>query len=142
MTHQNPTRPTEAPDTPGEPARPWMPRQEWVKPQALIASCVVLLDQQGRMLMLRYADSEPSGGTWWLPGGMLDHGEDPLTAARREMYEETGVTVSPAPRLIGYDHRVDGRQFRIPQSTGRHGTFLVRVIGGRVDAAVEPQHTC
>ncbi|MFF1917032.1 NUDIX hydrolase [Streptomyces sp. NPDC058239] len=109
MTHQNPTLTTETPDISGEPAGPWMPRQEWVKtqPQALVASCVVLLDQQGRMLMLRYAESEPSGGTWWLPGGMLDHGEDPLTAARREMYEETGVTVSPAPRLIGYDHRVD-----------------------------------
>ncbi|MER5852992.1 hypothetical protein ABT126_40075 [Streptomyces sp. NPDC002012] len=66
MTHQNSTLTTETPDIPGEPARPWMPRQEWVKtqPQALLVSCVVLLDQQGRMLMLRYAECEPSGGNW------------------------------------------------------------------------------
>ncbi len=38
---------------------------------------------------------------------MLDHGEDPWTAAWRETREETGVELSPVPRLIGIDHRAD-----------------------------------
>lgn len=40
-------------------------------------------------------------------GGMLDHGEDPWTAARREMNEETGADLDAVPRLIGTDHRAD-----------------------------------
>ncbi|MBP2055067.1 8-oxo-dGTP pyrophosphatase MutT (NUDIX family) [Streptomyces griseochromogenes] len=44
---------------------------------------------------------------WWLPGGMLDHGEDPWTAARREVREETGIAIGPAPVLVGVDHRAD-----------------------------------
>lgn len=58
----------------------WIPREEWVKtqPQALVASCVMLLDDQDRMLLLRYGPGqEGASGTWWLPGGMVDEGENP-----------------------------------------------------------------
>lgn len=87
----------------------WMPREEWVKtqPRALVASCVLLYDTRGRLLVLRYSPDEPNAGHWWLPGGMLDHGEDPWTAARREALEETGLDIGEEPRLIGIDHRVD-----------------------------------
>ncbi|MEV7616202.1 NUDIX hydrolase [Streptomyces sp. NPDC089799] len=88
----------------------WIPREEWVKtqPQALVASCVMLLDDQGRMLLLRYGPGqEEASGTWWLPGGMIDAGENPWPAARREMGEETGVTLDSPPCLIGIDHRAD-----------------------------------
>lgn len=87
----------------------WMPREEWVRtqPQALLAACVVVLDGDGRVLLLRYGPGQPMTGGWWLPGGMLDHGEDPWAAARREMREETGIELGPVPRLIGMDHRVD-----------------------------------
>jgi 8-oxo-dGTP pyrophosphatase MutT (NUDIX family) len=86
-----------------------MPREEWVKtqPRALVASCVLLYDTRGRLLVLRYSPDEPNAGHWWLPGGMLDHGEDPWTAARREALEETGLDIGEEPRLIGIDHRVD-----------------------------------
>ncbi|MFM9610715.1 NUDIX hydrolase [Streptomyces niveiscabiei] len=87
----------------------WLPRAEWVKtqPQTLLASCVLLLDAGGRVLLLRYAPGQPAAGHWWLPGGMLDHGEDPWTAARRELREETGLELPGGPRLIGVDHRAD-----------------------------------
>ncbi|MFI8504797.1 NUDIX hydrolase [Streptomyces sp. NPDC085524] len=89
----------------------WIPRAEWVKtqPQALVASCVMLLDEQDRMLLLRYGPGqEEASGTWWLPGGMLDAGENPWPAARRELDEETGIVLDSEPcLLIGIDHRAD-----------------------------------
>lgn len=88
----------------------WIPRAEWVKtqPHALVASCVMLLDDQDRMLLLRYGPGqEGASGTWWLPGGMVDRGENPWPAARRETGEETGVALGPHPCLIGIDHRAD-----------------------------------
>ncbi|WP_331728094.1 NUDIX hydrolase [Streptomyces sp. NBC_00158] len=88
----------------------WIPREEWVKTQsqALVASCVVMLDDQDRMLLLRYGPGQgEASGKWWLPGGMVDDGENPWPAARRETGEETGLTLDPEPRLIGIDHRAD-----------------------------------
>ncbi|MET7286621.1 NUDIX hydrolase [Streptomyces sp. NPDC005573] len=87
----------------------WMPREEWIRtqPQALVASCVLVLDRRDRLLLLRYGPNQPDHGRWWLPGGMLDHGEDPSTAACRELDEETGIRLDAAPRLIGIDHRAD-----------------------------------
>ncbi|MCX5149558.1 NUDIX hydrolase [Streptomyces sp. NBC_00320] len=87
----------------------WIPREEWIKtlPRTIVASCVVMLDRDGRVLLLRYGPGRPAAGQWWLPGGMLDHGEDPWAAARREMSEETGAELDEVPRLIGTDHRAD-----------------------------------
>ncbi|MFJ4470763.1 NUDIX hydrolase [Streptomyces sp. NPDC089424] len=86
-----------------------LPREEWIRtqPQALIAACVLLFDHTGRILLLRYAPTQPAAGVWWLPGGMLDHGEDPLTAAHRETHEETGIILPAPPTLIGIDHRAN-----------------------------------
>ncbi|MFJ5728103.1 NUDIX hydrolase [Streptomyces paradoxus] len=90
-------------------ARGVLPRAEWVKtlPQTIVASCVLLLDDEDRILLLRYAGGLPAAGLWGLPGGMLDHGEDPVAAARRELHEETGIVVEEDLRFIGYDHRAD-----------------------------------
>jgi len=55
------------------------------------------------------ADSEMAGTDylWQMPQGGIDKGEDPATAALRELYEETGMrTVSllaEAPEWINYD---------------------------------------
>jgi ADP-ribose pyrophosphatase YjhB (NUDIX family) len=45
-----------------------------------------------RILLVRRR-MEPRRGLWSLPGGYLDAGEDPRTAAAREATEEAGVTV-------------------------------------------------
>lgn len=39
---------------------------------------------------------------WDIPGGHLESGEGPFDAMKRELYEETGATVSHA-ELIGYE---------------------------------------
>ena len=52
---------------------------------------------------------------WQMPQGGIDKGEDPLPAARRELYEETGIEtvslIAEAPGWINYD---------LPRESGRH----------------------
>jgi 8-oxo-dGTP diphosphatase len=50
---------------------------------------VIALDHVGRVLLIRRADD----GTWGLPGGGVEPGEDWCAAARRECREETGWEV-------------------------------------------------
>ena len=58
------------------------------------AARTVLLDRDGRVLLLRAHDpARPAAGSWWeIPGGGIDFGETSEQAARRELYEETGIS--------------------------------------------------
>ena len=59
------------------------------KRQRVAAYAVILRD--GRILLSRLAPSVTSEELWTLPGGGLDHGEDPRDAVVREVREETGL---------------------------------------------------
>ncbi len=54
-------------------------------------------------------DTEMAGAArlWQMPQGGIDKGEDPLPAAKRELYEETGIRsaslLAEAPDWINYD---------------------------------------
>ena len=55
---------------------------------------VIVEDEAGRVLLARRA-IEPYRGMWDTPGGYLEEGEHPLDGLRRELLEETGLTVEP-----------------------------------------------
>jgi len=63
----------------------------------------LVTDPGGRLLLSRIAPGYPGEGTWHLPGGGVDHGEDVRTALAREIAEETSQTARPG-RLIGVAH--------------------------------------
>lgn len=57
------------------------------------AARVVVLDRDGHVLLLEARDpADASKGVWWeIPGGGMEHGESSSDAARRELFEETGI---------------------------------------------------
>ncbi|WP_149181310.1 NUDIX hydrolase [Streptomyces sp. TRM49041] len=67
----------------------------------------------------------PKYDDWSFPKGKLKQGEDPLTAALREVHEETGHTCTPGPRLATVLYIAKGRPKEVTywsaRSTG--GTF-------------------
>ena len=65
----------------------------------------VVLDACGRLLLVRRGH-DPHAGRWSLPSGRCESGEDPRTAAEREVEEETGLRVR-ATRLLGVLERAD-----------------------------------
>ncbi|WP_150245544.1 NUDIX hydrolase [Nocardiopsis quinghaiensis] len=54
------------------------------------ASYGIVDGPDGRVLLSRIAEGFPGAGTWHLPGGGVDAGEDVRAALRREVAEETG----------------------------------------------------
>jgi mutator protein MutT len=57
-------------------------------------------DDRAAVLLTRRASSlRRHGGQWALPGGRLDPGETPETAALRELEEEVGLALPPASLL-------------------------------------------
>jgi len=54
----------------------------------------VILVGERAVLMVRRARG-PFAGAWSFPGGRLEPGEAPEAAARRELFEETGLAAGP-----------------------------------------------
>ena len=50
---------------------------------------VVITDTDGKVLLLEHVWRPASG--WGIPGGFMNHGEQPEEAIRREIREETGL---------------------------------------------------
>ncbi|MFI0355228.1 NUDIX hydrolase [Actinomadura sp. 9N407] len=97
---------------------------------AAYAVCI----EGGRVLLARHVP--PKGGTnWTLPGGRVEHAEDPFDAVIREVAEETGCD-AVVERLLGVDSRVIPAAERTIPGGPEHqnvGIFYqVRVTGGRL----------
>lgn len=73
--------------------RPTCPSCGWVYfPDPKVAVAVLILDRMRVLLVQR--SYEPHRGSWTLPSGFIDAGEDPKTAAQRECLEETGLIIA------------------------------------------------
>ena len=72
--------------------RPVCPQCEWIHFMDPKVAAAVLIEQDGRVLLVRRAN-EPFRGLWTLPAGFINSGEDPAEAAVRECLEETGLSV-------------------------------------------------
>jgi ADP-ribose pyrophosphatase YjhB (NUDIX family) len=111
---------------------------------AIEADVVVRLQRPAAYAILRAGDDvlltrlRDTGGMWTLPGGGIDHGEDPLVAVVREVYEETGLELAPG-RLVA----VTSKHFTGHAPSGRLEDFhAIRLVyDGTVPRDDEPRVT-
>lgn len=95
---------------------------------AAYAVCV----EAGRVLLARHVSREGES-SWTLPGGRVEHGEDPFDAVVREVAEETGCDAK-VERLLGVDSRaIPAAESRLGSEHQNVGIFYqVRITGGRL----------
>ncbi|MET0307229.1 MAG: RNA pyrophosphohydrolase [Sphingomonas sp.] len=109
---------------------------------------VMLLNRDGRVFVGQRLDSTVEA--WQMPQGGIDPGEDPLDAAYRELWEETGVLrahvelVAAAPEELQYDlpEELVGKLWKGKWRGQRQRWFLFRFLGEDGDvniATAEPE---
>ncbi|MEM7665681.1 MAG: NUDIX domain-containing protein [Pseudomonadota bacterium] len=96
------------------------------------AARIIVLDPQGLALMFRFdvADRLPF---WVTAGGECEPGESFDEAARRELFEETGITADPGPQIAQTAPEfvtVEGEPVRADERY-----YMVRVDEARIDTA-------
>ncbi len=79
------------------------------------AARVLLLDPTDRALLVRFEDRQTGFAWWTTPGGGVQPGESPETAAQREVGEETGLTglsLGPCVWLREFEFTWHERRYR------------------------------
>ena len=66
------------------------------------AAAAVVFDEAGSLLFVRAYRYPTDALSWEIPAGGIDDGEDPITAAAREVLEETGYETSDHRYLYRY----------------------------------------
>jgi ADP-ribose pyrophosphatase YjhB (NUDIX family) len=72
--------------------------------QQLRVAAYGLCLQDECVLLARYVSADCTMRHWTLPGGRVEHGEDPYDTVVREVAEETGYQVR-VEQLLGVDSR-------------------------------------
>ncbi|GAB2821222.1 hypothetical protein GCM10027073_60270 [Streptomyces chlorus] len=101
--------------------------------QTLRVAAYAVVVRDGQLLLAR---SPVPGGApeWVLPGGGMEHGEDPYDTVRREVEEETGYRVE-VTGLLGVNSVRHTVARRLGRRADHHAVRLVyagRIIGGEL----------
>lgn len=94
-----------------------------------------VIERDRRVLLLRRPADDFRGGTWELPSGKVDPGENLLDALHREVKEETGLTVATVRTYLGAFDYTSGSGKRT-----RQHTWAVTVEDGDVTLTEHDEH--
>ncbi len=86
------------------------PEQTYPTPAIGVGGLV--FNQEGEVLLVA-RKNPPRVGEWHIPGGRLEPGETISDCCRREVYEETGIWVTPEKIVAVADRRIDGFHYVI-----------------------------
>jgi 8-oxo-dGTP diphosphatase len=100
----------------------------------------VVIDSAGAVVLVR-RKYPPLKGRWTLPGGMIELRESARDAVRREVLEETGLSVEVGEVIEAVDHIEMDAEGR----TSYHFViidYLCRSVGGVLQAGTDVEDVC
>lgn len=108
------------------------------RPVILPGSIVIILNEQNEVLLQKRLD-----GYWGLPGGLMDLGESFEEVAKREVFEETGLTVKNLKLLNVYS----GSQYYLKVSNGDElysvtAVYYTKDVSGELKIDIQNQRKC
>lgn len=96
---------------------------------------IVVADKEGKVLMCARADQEDL--QWQFPQGGIENGEDITAAAKRELYEETGISsvrlVKVMPKTLRYDFPKSAKKRYGGLYKGQEQTWVLFYFYGQDD---------
>ena len=96
----------------------------------------VVLNKKGQVLVVNQR-----GLSWSLPKGHIEEGEDVLAAARREIYEESGLKELTLIRPLGsYERMRIGKNGGEDGSELKHLTFFLFKANGETLKPIDPDN--
>jgi 8-oxo-dGTP pyrophosphatase MutT (NUDIX family) len=117
-----------------------------INPTFSVGAAVLIERSDGRVLLVRHSYRR----RWGTPGGLLNRGETPEVAARREVGEEIGlhvtllgepvVVVDPDPRRVDVIYRARPEAGTDPDTARPRSPEIVEVGWFAADAMPELQH--
>jgi 8-oxo-dGTP pyrophosphatase MutT (NUDIX family) len=85
---------------------------EFDPPHFCLSTAIYAERDDGCILLLQRAEGSAMAGMYFLPGGVVDAGEEPYEAARRELREEAGLEIEGDLTIVGtYPMWIYGRDF-------------------------------
>jgi len=107
--------------------RIWQVLPKWLQkigvailmPHYLVIAIAVVFNERDQILLCRHTYRRPH--PWGLPGGHIKSGEDPADSVRRELREETGLSVQ-GTRLLMAENLSQERRILL--------TYLCKQVGG------------
>lgn len=66
---------------------------------AQVEVAAIYVNVNDKILLLQLSDQKMEKGLWGVPAGKLESHEEPLQAAKRELFEETGLRIDPIDRF-------------------------------------------
>lgn len=94
--------------------------------QAVAPVLAAVISRNGSVLIAKRPHHKRHGGLWEFPGGKIHAGESLLEAARRELNEELGMSVTSVGRIL-FEQQDPG------------SSFLIRFIEVEADGEPEPK---
>lgn len=97
------------------------------RPRTFGAGCIVEFENKILLIRNTYGD-----GSWSFPGGGVKKTESPEEAAKREVYEETGLDVEDLILLTSFVHNKNYKIDTVNAFVAKSGTKDLKVDAGEV----------
>jgi 8-oxo-dGTP pyrophosphatase MutT (NUDIX family) len=107
-----------------------------MEPRQRTAVRVLLVNDHGAVLLFRGFDpAVPQVRYWFTPGGGVDPGEPSAQAAARELFEETGLALTPEQMGEPVHRDIANYSFKGVSYRQEQDFYLVRVSNWQVDTS-------